>query len=340
MKTFLRSLAVDLALACLCSAALVSLLGAASPKLRERQRAKAVAVARTREVLGTEISFAGPASKAEDVRRSVASVDAFVRRRGGVSLAPPVAARLAELELRTLDGRMRRITVDELSGVFAEVLCERIRDLSDDEIESTADAFGNVISMDQFEDVADDFDTRFALAKRARGTTFGAPTKAAHHRNDVMLRFDGSAIMPAERFVSKLKEIRAMLMAPQMFALVTAQGRDVLDDYLGERVDTIGEALPESWGAARSSGLTPVQAILLAYSAASDDAMIDTSSRLVEKQDRYIEAYLRRVPEVRTGGYRPPYGRYGDVFSTPLDAVFDERTLGRLLTEIEQRGAR
>jgi hypothetical protein len=341
MRSLLRTLLVDLGLAVVCAAVIMSVVAARSPKLAAKDAARTAAAGEIRAVVRGELSFAGEHAPPDEVRRSVASVGAFVQRRADITIDVAVVDRLAALERRTLDGELRRLTLDDVSAVFADVLCERIRDLDDAEIASAADAFGNVIPAGRLDSLGDDNGTRFAVAKRMRGMPASAAEKGVERpANDVMLRFDGSGKMSAAAFVDKMKEIRDRLRSPQIFLLVETQGEQFVREYLDERLAPVEEALPESWAGARTRGLTPVQALLTAYSAASDDALTISTDQLAAMQEFAIAGRLPAAKSASVAERRAPFGRYGDLFSTPLDAVFDAKTLGALLDKIEERASR
>jgi hypothetical protein len=341
MKGFLRSLLVDIALACVASSVLLSMIAARSPRLAARERAEADAVARTREALRGELTFAREGASADEVRQSVESVRTFVGRRAGVGLDDAVADRLASLERRTLSGELRRLPVPEVSAVLADILCERVRDLTDDEIARAADEFGNVIPVGRLEELGSTNASRYAVAKRLRGATGQlAAKRAVYPGNKVMLRFDGSGTMTSDQFVEQMTEIRSRLRSPVAFALVSAQARGVVESYLDERLAPIEVALPEDWGAVQSVGLTPIQSIVTAYAAASDDPLTDSAADLARVQEMTVEQYLPSAAKSLAGEHRPAFGRYGDRFSTPLELVFDAKTLGRLLDRLEVEAAR
>jgi hypothetical protein len=333
-KSFLWPLLQDVGIACVCAAVFMSLLGAKSTRLTATENAHAE---RIRQVIRAELVFAGERASAVEVRRSVASVGAFVERRADLRLDPAVFNRLVDLEQRTLDGRLRRLSVHDVSDIFSTILCEKVRDLNDSEIASAAEGFENVVTILPHETAGDE-KAQFAVAKRMRGV----PPSAGLDRppNDVMLRADGSGNMTTDRFVTMAKDFRARLQSPSMFVLVTGQATTFLEDYLDKRLSIVERAVPESWGSARSGGLTPVQAFMTAYSSASDDMCAFTSDELVRMQRSGIEAHLPATVLAKQTGLRTSFGRYGDLFSTPLDMALDARTLEKLLDRIEERASR
>lgn len=104
------------------------------------------------------------------------------------------------------------------------------------------------------------------------------------------------------------------------------------------RVTSLSDAIPENFGPA---GLTPIQAVLITYSVASDDPLMDSAINL-HKRMRAIQLGFTRI----TGqAYASPdghfaYGPNGYVFSTPIDLVLDDQTVNLLLNHIEERSAR
>jgi hypothetical protein len=344
MKTFLRHLTVDIALSVVCAAAVLALLGASSTRLREKESAHAEAASQMRAVLTTELRFARAGAGDDDVRRSVASLQSFVATRAGVTIDPGVADRLAALERRALDGNLRRLEADELGEIFARVLLERVRELDDAELASVADGFENAFRA-RPDRLGYDWETNraidVAIAKRERGTT----ARRAELPGDapgrmVALRADGGGLMEASKLDEHLRDLRLRLQTPQVFALVWSQAGSFVGDFLDERIELVAAAAPETWGEASSAGMTPLQTVLLAYSAASDDTLYFTTEELEHLREQEVGRYLRAVGDDRAAARRAPFGRYGDVFSTPIDLVFDARTLNRLLDRIEERGSR
>ena len=83
--------------------------------------------------------------------------------------------------------------------------------------------------------------------------------------------------------------------------------------------------------------MTPLQALLVTYSVASDDPLWYSQEHLDS-----LKQNVQRVMTERLGNYpaamgRPAYGRNGYIFSTPLDILLDQNTTARIFERIDQR---
>lgn len=115
--------------------------------------------------------------------------------------------------------------------------------------------------------------------------------------------------------------------------------RAAVQGEVKDRVDLYSEALPGHFGRAKQMGLTPLQAVLIAYSVVSDDFMGHSQVTLNATQELL---YAKMKDHGYKGGRRPAkaYGTNGYLFAAPLDLVLNETTMNRLLDHIGERGAR
>jgi hypothetical protein len=113
----------------------------------------------------------------------------------------------------------------------------------------------------------------------------------------------------------------------------------------------LSEAVPEKFGNmwdvandrepnAGDGGITPLQATLIAYSLVSDDGLSDGDASLEKRMSKFQSAASRVLEQPYPGpaGHRA-FGVNGYLFSSPLDLMFDERVVNRLLDRIEERSA-
>ncbi|OLE51550.1 MAG: hypothetical protein AUG51_22470 [Acidobacteria bacterium 13_1_20CM_3_53_8] len=274
--------------------------------------------ARIRDGVGREVQFASLGDSFGVVRDSVNSVDNFIFKRSGVKLSGPTKNRLAAMEASTLSGARRRLTMSELSDVLSETALERLSRLSDQEITHVDDAL--------------------------RG--FNAPDlpESFRRRTAIKAQVGMSTIISSERFVAEMKAMRRRS--------IEGAFRDVahraVEDNVKRVARVLSGAVPEQFGGAwnvandteGSMGVTPLQAVLITYSAASQDILCDSEENL-NKRMQGIQAGLTRVsgqnypsPDGHTA-----YGVNGYLVSSPLDIVFDERTVNSILDRIEERSA-
>lgn len=275
---------------------------------------------RIRKGVGTEVEFATTNSSPGNIRASVNSVDNFIFKRSGVKLSGPTKNRLAAMEEHVLNGAGRRLTIAELSQIITAVGLERASILTDQEI----------AHMD----------------KSLRG--FDAPGLPdgfrRGHERFITPRVGSLRKMSSEQFITQMKSLRDQISTPTGEVLRGVTGSAVYQEMHG-RASSFSEAVPEKFGGmwnvsndTEGVGLTPLQAVLLAYSVASEDLLCDSEVT--------IGKYMNAVQVSRSGAQEYPspnghfaYGTNGYIYSSPIDLVFDEQTVNRFLDRIEERSA-
>lgn len=300
-------------------AALVALAGALVVGVSLRRTAavrydQAVAkqkfMASVRDGVGSEVSFARRGDNANGVCASVESAAHFMRQRSGVDLRGQTKTRLADMEGRTLNGTLRRITPDELSEAIAATAVERLAVSSDEEI-------GRAVETLRGFDAPD------------------LPDSFRNGRAHVQLRANAATNLTPEQLAAQLKAARDA--DPVTRTLIKAGAKRGVSEEVQKRTLYLGEAVPEQFGTAATEGFTPLQAVLIAYSAASDDPLAYSAANL-QKRLASMHDGIERL----TGRHYPSpdghlaYGPNGYIFSTPLDIVFDEQTVNLLLRHIEE----
>jgi hypothetical protein len=217
-------------------------------------------------------------------------------------LSSEVKQRIAYAEKNVLDGKSRRLSVDELIDLAADILVLRLSVITDEQIEETVKVLRG------------DFDAR-----------------------DLRLRYDGSAMTTVDELSRDLRSLR----------IKSRQNDRSLRNIVREMIKS-GEhkkgikgyvlsyrlSLPEIFGHAIESGLTPLQSLLILYSVASDDPVdvpIDFFRKMMDEMYRGSENIM---PNPRG---RPPFGSRGYLFPMPLDLMFDEHTLTTMLNMMEKK---
>lgn len=276
--------------------------------------------ARIRDGVGREVKFASPGDPAGAIHASVNSVDNFIFKRSGIKLNGPTKNRIAEMERRALTGTTKRVSAADLGDILAATLLERVSSLTDDEILHADDCL--------------------------RG--FKAPDLPQRYRGRSAIHYPGYLIpISTEKFVTQVKAMRDQANSP-LGEVYRGAVRNVVDDHSQKTLSMLSEAVPEQfgggWDANTNSpgtvGFTPLQAVLIAYSLAGGDYLSDSEANL-NKYLLGIQIGLTRIsgePYPRPEGHFA-YGVNGYLDSTPLDLVFDERTVNRLLDRIEERSA-
>jgi hypothetical protein len=266
---------------------------------------------RLRDGVGREVKFASPGDSADNVRVAVESLAHFIHARSGVQLGEQTKAWLADLEGRTISGEYHPLTVDELSDAIGRTAIERIATLSDEQINYAAECLRGFDAPD-------------------------LPDSFRHGRNKIRLRASKAGGLTPEQFIAQAKALRGADEASRSIFLGAT--KSAVSAEIKGRKTYLGEALPEQFGPA-DSGMTPLQALLITYSVASDDLLTDSEAGLHDRMRSIQEGITRQkgVPFPSPEGHSA-YGPNGYVFSTPLDLVLDDQTLGLLLDHLAGRG--
>jgi hypothetical protein len=275
--------------------------------------------ARIRDGVGREVQFASPGDPSGVIRASVNSVDNFIFKRSGVKLSGPTKTRLAEMERLTLNGSTRRLSISELNDVLTSTAFERLGRLTDEEILHVDDTLRGFNAPD--------------LPRR-----FG--------RRDIHLP-GRSVLISSDKFVAQVKAMRDQTTTPLGEVLKAATHREIQNN-IHRQIRDLSEAVPEkfvgTWDATNDRdgdmGVTPLQAVVIAYSVASSDLLCDSEANLVKNMKGFQDGATRYLGEK----YPSPEGHFafgvnGYIASTPLDLVFDEQTINLMLDHIQERSA-
>lgn len=269
--------------------------------------------ASVRDGVGSEVQFAKSGDDTKNVRASVESAAQFMRKRSGVDLNGQTKTKLADMEASTLAGTSRRITPDELSEIIATTALERISVAGDEEISRAAETLKGFDAPD-------------------------LPDSFRRGRTQVRLRASIASGLTSEQFVSQAKAIRDADPILKYTVLKPVATRMAANE-VQSCTRNLSEAVPEQFGAA-STGITPLQAILIAYSIASEDRLAYSAVNL-QKRMGFLQGAITKTigqPYPSPNGHRA-YGPNGYIVSTPLDISFDEQTVNLLLNHIAERSA-
>lgn len=260
--------------------------------------------------LGNEMRLPVPGTSQSEINSSIQLIALALHNRSSVELSEQTKNKLAAMESAVLNGTRRRITKDELTSILSSVLLQRVSTLTNSQIDSIASS-----SLRTLPDWARPSNSNF-----------------------VMLRASGrGGNMTPNQFAQNAKSYRD---SSNELAIIW---RDLTPTFVGTEVEThlkaFSEAVPDQWGNVTTSGLTPTQAFLVAYSAAADDLFCDSATNL--------QNYLSSIQTSMAGQFgtypnpagRRAYGVNGYVYSTPLDLLFDEEVRVKILNSIEERNA-
>lgn len=278
---------------------------------------------RVRDGVGREVELSARGNSSGQIRAAVNSVATFIERRSGVKLSGATKNRLSEIEELALSGAVRPLTSGELSDVITATVLERLSLLSEQDIAHVDDTL--------------------------RG--FKAPNLPRGFNRDFKLPggivFAGT---PSEKTITRLKAVRDQLGTPagdvfqgmaRGFVKDRVQGRArYLSKSVPEKFGNMWDTVNDGEGDAADGGITPLQALLIAYSLASDDYLSDGEISLGRRM-KSLQATATKIsgePYPAPVGHRA-YGVNGYLFSSPLDVVFDEQIINRLLDGIAKKGA-
>jgi hypothetical protein len=225
--------------------------------------------------VGSEVKFASAAANAEQVDEAVGSTDAFIYWRSGLRMSDDTKKRLAKAESDVLKGKSKQITLGELTDNLTTAVVERLATLTDEEIELVADA-----STDEHGDIRSRADGKWGVLTKKELVQQAKSGREWSHRGDSALR---------------------------------ASLRPMIEEEVTGRALTLSAALPEQFGQAGAQGLTPTQALLIAYSVAADDPLTDSRSDIEQMivQKRMDARQTREQKKAQKNVSGRPYGARG-----------------------------
>lgn len=253
---------------------------------------------RIRRGVGNEVRFSTAKDSGDAIKGSIESVAVFIHSRSNMTMSDETKSDLVRAEAETLGGKRPRISIDALTDTLTAAAAERVATLTDKEIDSVANTF--------------------------RSTSDG----------QVTLRMAGALGLPSRKeVVTGLAAARDSMRLDELKSSI----RPYFDSQISDRASSLSQALPEQFGRITTEGVTPAQAVLIAYSVASDDLLADSQSDLARQtvQER-INGRLTRS-EAKAQGLNSPiqYGRSGSSYSSPVQFLLNRGTIQRLLNPEE-----
>lgn len=241
---------------------------------------------RLRKGVGSEVRFTPAAANSQQIDEAVASTDAFIYWRSGLRMSDDTKKSLAKAESDVLKGKAKHITLGELTDNLTTAVVERLATLTDEEIQLAADA-----STNEHGDI---------------------PSRAGGKWGDVT----------KQSLIRQAKSGREW--SRQGDAALPAGLRPMIAEEVNTRAMTLGAALPEQFGQAGTQGVTPTQALLIAYSVAADDPLTDSRSDISQMmvQKRMDARMTREQRQAQKQVSGRPYGRNGLVHPSPAHLFF------------------
>lgn len=250
-----------------------SRLPAEASSSKEKQRLQE----RLRRGVGSEVRFASAAADPRQIDEAVKSTDEFIYWRSGLRMSDETKKRLAKAESDVLKGKVRLITLDELTDSLTTAVVDRLATMTDEEIEHVADVSADV-------------------------------------NGEIRSRADGRwGVLSKKELIEQAKSGREWSQLGD--SALRAGLRTMIEDEVGDRARKLGAALPEQFGQASARGVTPTQALLIAYSVAADDPLADSRGDIEQMavQKRMDARVTREQQKAQKNQSGRPYGARGTI---------------------------
>jgi len=113
-----------------------------------------------------------------------------------------------------------------------------------------------------------------------------------------------------------------------------------IQQRVNDRLTVLARAMPEQFGRAKTDGFTPVQALLVEYSIASDDLMAGSVGDIMRKNQSPRSAARSNQQSDQQSDQKAerPFGLNGRFASTRLDLFLNKQSSRTLLDRIEKEG--
>jgi len=235
------------------------------------------------------------AARPEQADEAVASAADFIQWRSGLRLTQGFKKRLAKAESEVLNGKSPYITVVELTDNMTVAVVDRLATLTDKEIEAAAEA-----SSDANGQVRSRADAKWGVMSKT----------------DLIRQAQAGREWSREGDGGLQVGLRSMIAGE-----------------VNDRVSTLSALLPEQFGNANSQGVTPTQALLIAYSVAADDPLTssrsDIAQMLLEKRMDERQTREQRRAEKNVSGR--PYGPNGLLHPSAPGLFFTKSAFDKIL---------
>lgn len=234
------------------------------------------------------------ASRPENTGDAVQSAADFIYWRSGLEMSGETKKKLAQAESDVLNGASRRISVSELTDNMTSVVVDRLATLTDEEIRWATD-----VSSDANGQMRSRADGKWGVLSKKQLMQQAKAGREWSQRGDFALRH----------------------------AL-----HSMLEGEVNERVSALREGLPEQFGQADEEGLTPTQALLIAYSVATDDKLTDSRSDIQQAvvQQRMDAGETREHKKKQKVSGRP-YGPNGFLHPSAPQLFLSKGAIDKLL---------
>lgn len=232
----------------------------------------------------------------------------FIHHRSGVKISASNKNILRSAEQDAWDNS-KRVDASALTQILTDIALERISATSDSEVTGITDSLRGFNAP-------------------------GLPEGLQKSRSMVKLRASGMSRMPADEFNLELTKIRDSgtpnIVTKNLIYISLAS-------EVNRRVNVIRDADPQFFGGTQSR-MTPSQALLVAYAVIADDPLFgeaDLAQQMQKKQEVSSRAARKDFPS--PNGHKA-YGDNGYLYSSPTGILFNDASVERLITLIQERG--
>lgn len=253
---------------------------------------------RLRRGVGSEVRFASDASRPAQVDEAVRSAADFIYWRSGLRMSDETRKSLTKAESDVLKGKAKRITLTELTDDLTSSVVDRLATATDEEIELAADA-------------------------------------SADANGEIRSRADGRwGVLSRSEFIRQAKSGREW--SRQGDSALRVAVRPLIEEEVNGRASALGAALPEQFGQAATQGVTPTQALVIAYSVGTDDPLADSRGDVETAlvQQRMDARLTREQKKAQTNVSGHPYGEHGALHPSAA-ALFFKTAAGKLLSRAQ-----
>lgn len=253
---------------------------------------------RMRKGVGSEVRFSTAKDSEADTKTSIESVAQFIQYRSGMKMSDETKSELLRAEAETLKGQSPRISIDALKDSLTTTAAERVGTLSDKDVERVSNTF--------------------------RSASDG----------QITLRMAGElGQVPRDMFIKGAASARELKRREELESSI----RPFFELQVNDRAANLSDAMPEQFGRMKEDGVTPIQAVLIAYSVASDDSLADSQNDLAGQivQERTNSRMTRAEAKAQRLNSPTPYGRKGFFYAAPVEVLFNRATIQRLLNPVE-----
>jgi hypothetical protein len=235
------------------------------------------------------------ASRAEYAEDTVASAADFIHRRSGLTLSDDFKKRLAKTERDVLNGKSGYISLSELSDDMTTAVVDRLATLTDKEIDDATEA-----STDANGEIRSRASAKWGVLSKKDLIQQAQAGREWSRRGDAGLQVG----------------LRSMI-----------------EGEVNDRVSTLGANLPEQFGNVNSKGLTPTQALVIAYSVAADDPLTNSHSDLAQmlKEQRMAAGLTREQWKAQKNNSVRPYGPRGWLHPSAAQLFFTRNSVNKML---------